>query len=1794
MAVEAKIDAIVTQTKVLNDRFPEYGKLMAAMLLAVRQGIGSDLRAWLTRSGKAKPEVAARLFGAARGQIAIEAGEWPPKPERGDRYGEAEFRGVLESLASEPVVRDAQALADRWPVELEKVAGPGARQRFYFDADLSWAIRRAVNSTIELAATSTFHAKPKTPATIDVVWAARDKMLERVAHDQQNLETSLDPAVYDPRSDPRTIYERLCKISTLTARRLLEEVFKVEFPNHRDAGELCYGHMTFDQLKAKGAAHRLQQARNAVEAAVARQVAAQALLEVFAKLGDAPTVKRFNLAYWRLHPEIRESQRDAHRLRRQSRVAGSIYYQDVMAPKGQSTELVVRGPNEQGFSIRTNSGDESQALEQLREQLHEFLRGDELQKAQQDLAALTGAAEPAPAAAIKPSPAAVVAAGEPSPAAESRIGRPADRKRQADKLRAIAAKLAADAETTIGQERQENTRRRASIAAGIRKRAYSDQVIARALTLAADEVERGQLTYIARLTSRPQIDDLEEALRRARDERRRKSEARVDMDGEPEPADIEFARYRALVVNKSQLRDLMKLADGKIDAKTRKRLRPLAEGEDQVLELVGNDVELVRTVATKIREASGDTVSYSVGIILGELRAIDRLARLGIRDTASLQTALREYLGCCRGQVKRATDDPIAARKRELQFASIPGFVPTPRPLAERLVEAAEIGPGMRVLEPSAGSGAIAEVIRERHPDAKLDVIELQYSLRTILQDQGFTPIGNDFMRFVGGGVEYDRIVMNPPFEKRQDTIHIDHALDLLAPGGRLVAVASASLATRGDEDTEKLRSRIAQLGGRILKLPEGSFAASGTDVHTVLVVVDLPAAEQRKPKRPALTVVPTPVLAPVIEASANEPPAAADCGCKHPPEPVVKPTPAIQAVTDPRSVPTPRPLAERLVELAQIQPGMRVLEPSAGTGVIAEVIRARHPDAKLDVVEFNRKLNEQLRERGFQVVGFDFMGYDEWARYDRIVMSPPFDAEVEVRHIAKARMLLNPGGRLVAVASSSLTSEASALRNAIARSGTIELLPAGTFEGIAAVLVVYDEPGLEPAKPVPASQTVVTVDGGVDSLNQIKAQWRAFEDAQPSRSKRWATIPNTACLEQKDGDDGVTLCVSGQAKPRPIGACPPLPDSPTGSRKVALCEPGEALEWFGGSEWIPTANAEAANRFARKRAKKTPKPAQGPLPALDDFDGQAGLLAALVPTGIVTRRDEPAWPIEVDVMAPHRQTSGGSLIELGLASKVRPLGEGETLVATVHADGPVALAEFVAGLGDEWTVYTGPIAYATALHLARALANEQVDKSGVTLDHFRSGRFGNETLYWVESPEGEPLVDPIRADGKRPSLDAAREFASAKLPELELLVPDGWSLNDTIVMATRIKRRRVWLAWQPGAGLYRNKAGGKPWAEAKVLTDKDGRVVDLDLAAANNIRRALDEGPRGATVLVGGAWLGHLYPIDFGKDVIFESPTGGQLDLDALRADYAETLRGSQESPGSDSSERWVAVAKRRVAWASKWLAAQGKPAKTPKPKSPKSAPAVVEPPQVHESIPKPEAPEARTTPVRLAVVPAGDVEHDREQEQPMKTTSTKTQAGAKKATAKKVEPPRTTKKAAAKKAASAEQPRTTKKTAAKKASAEPPRTTKKTSKKPAAKPVSKPVEKVAAPTKPAKVAGPACVSDDTCPPELESWRNRLRQGDRVRFRKNSRIAAVLGIDTDRVFEIRCTTCRNGQRLAILDLGLGSASDVAIPVGQFAVVERGQPIPEDIRACVAKLAKMGGPISEATRTIVAEFGRVH
>ena len=172
----------------------------------------------------------------------------------------------------------------------------------------------------------------------------------------------------------------------------------------------------------------------------------------------------------------------------------------------------------------------------------------------------------------------------------------------------------------------------------------------------------------------------------------------------------------------------------------------------------------------------------------------------------------------------------ILDAKKEFQFFE------TPSELAQRMVALANLSREHVVLEPSAGMGAIASEIKAVHPLDRIICIELQESNVEHLRNQGFMCSSGDFLMT---DISVDRIIANPPFCKGQDADHINHMLDCLAPGGRLVSIASAGLLFRQDKRYCAIRDRINALGGTIETLPAGTFKDSGTMVRTVLVVVD-------------------------------------------------------------------------------------------------------------------------------------------------------------------------------------------------------------------------------------------------------------------------------------------------------------------------------------------------------------------------------------------------------------------------------------------------------------------------------------------------------------------------------------------------------------------------------------------------------------------------------------------------------------------------------------------------------------------------------------------------------------------------------------------------------------------------------------------------------------------------------------------------------------------------------------------------------------------------------------------
>lgn len=121
---------------------------------------------------------------------------------------------------------------------------------------------------------------------------------------------------------------------------------------------------------------------------------------------------------------------------------------------------------------------------------------------------------------------------------------------------------------------------------------------------------------------------------------------------------------------------------------------------------------------------------------------------------------------------------------------------------------------------------------------------------------------------------------------------------------------------------------------------------------------------------------------------------------------------------------PTPRPVAEQMCKLADLDGESTVLEPSCGRGDLADVIY-EHGVKQLVGLELNPEMGRYLEGKPYRtILGINFLDYAlehyQANHWNRIIMNPPFSKQQDIDHIVPAYCVLKPGGILVSVVSES------------------------------------------------------------------------------------------------------------------------------------------------------------------------------------------------------------------------------------------------------------------------------------------------------------------------------------------------------------------------------------------------------------------------------------------------------------------------------------------------------------------------------------------------------------------------------------------------------------------------------------------------------------------------------------------------------------------------------------------------------------------------------------------------------
>lgn len=252
----------------------------------------------------------------------------------------------------------------------------------------------------------------------------------------------------------------------------------------------------------------------------------------------------------------------------------------------------------------------------------------------------------------------------------------------------------------------------------------------------------------------------------------------------------------------------------------------------------------------KLREFSltRNVIPSDVRYVISEMNFATVYGRRGLHDDVPLSQSTDTYtlpysqtkdkhlkekvlrvLEACGGQILSNGDiyfdyDFEAIREDLLVTGLIPDqkayqFYPTPEPIAKKVVELADIKPGHRTLEPSAGIGGLADFI----PADDLTCVELAELNCSILREKGFSNVVEaDFLTWRHGKGLFDRIVLNPPFSMSRAEAHFTAAAEMLSQGGVLVALLPDSL--RG-------KRPLSGFDYEWEALPAGSFPGVSVDL---------------------------------------------------------------------------------------------------------------------------------------------------------------------------------------------------------------------------------------------------------------------------------------------------------------------------------------------------------------------------------------------------------------------------------------------------------------------------------------------------------------------------------------------------------------------------------------------------------------------------------------------------------------------------------------------------------------------------------------------------------------------------------------------------------------------------------------------------------------------------------------------------------------------------------------------------------------------------------------------------
>ncbi len=187
-------------------------------------------------------------------------------------------------------------------------------------------------------------------------------------------------------------------------------------------------------------------------------------------------------------------------------------------------------------------------------------------------------------------------------------------------------------------------------------------------------------------------------------------------------------------------------------------------------------------------------------------------------------------------------------------------FYPTPKKLINKMLDSIEDINWHKistVIEPSAGSGVLAEAVLNRMKSLRssyyrsrdekkydIDCIEIDPNLRYILQGKGFRVVHDDFLTY-DGYKKYDILIANYPFSCGEK--HALRGLEVMKQGGHLVFLLNSETIKNPYSNTRKdLVRKLNEYNASIEYLQEEFVDAErSTNVEVALIKLTIPETKR-------------------------------------------------------------------------------------------------------------------------------------------------------------------------------------------------------------------------------------------------------------------------------------------------------------------------------------------------------------------------------------------------------------------------------------------------------------------------------------------------------------------------------------------------------------------------------------------------------------------------------------------------------------------------------------------------------------------------------------------------------------------------------------------------------------------------------------------------------------------------------------------------------------------------------------------------------------------------------------